>query len=77
VHTAGDCWLKFTEVPERVEINQRGANDDPFDGFLNENKLTYKMRHVKAPEKVHWTSGVLLPEGWIPSNGTLGPRAKW
>jgi preprotein translocase subunit YajC len=77
VHTAGDCWLKFTEVPERVEVNQRGANDDPFDGFLNDNKLSYKMRHVKAPAKAHWTSGVLLPRGWIPSNGTLGPRAKW
>ena len=77
VHTAGDCWLKFTEVPENVEINQRGANDDPFEGFLNNNKLTYKMRHLKAPNKVHWTSGILLPPGWIPSNGTLGPRAKW
>ena len=77
VHTAGDCWLKFSEAPESVEVNQRGSNDDPFDGFLNSNKLPYKMRHAKAPEKAHWTSGVLLPKDWVPSNGTLGPRAKW
>jgi hypothetical protein len=28
-HHAGDCWLKFTEVPEAIQVNQRGSNDAP------------------------------------------------
>jgi len=39
--------------------------------------VTYRGRHAAAPQLAHWTSGVLLPRGAVPSNGTFGPRAMW
>jgi len=74
-HFAGDCWLKFSETPESVEVNQRGANDAV--GFTNDRAVSYAQRHAKMPNLVHWSSGVVLPPGVTPSGGTLGPRAKW
>ena len=73
-HFAGDCWLKFSETPENVEVNQRGANDAP--GFVNKDGKTFAERHANAPKLVHWSSGVLLPESMTASS-TLGPRATW
>lgn len=74
-HGAGDCWLKFTETPEAPQVNQRGANDAA--AFTNEAGVSYRDRHRDAPEQTHWTSGVVLPRGWVPSGGTYGPRARW
>lgn len=74
-HSPGDCWLKFSETPESVEVNQRGANDAS--GFVNKDGATFAQRHPKAPKMVHWTSGVLVPEGTEVTPGTLGPRATW
>ena len=74
-HGAGDCWLKFTETPEAPQVNQRGANDAA--AFTNEAGVSYRERHRDAPEQTHWTSGVVLPRGWVPSGGTYGPRARW
>eukprot|EP00195_Chlamydomonas_chlamydogama_P006959 CAMPEP_0202890758 /NCGR_PEP_ID=MMETSP1392-20130828/1065_1 /ASSEMBLY_ACC=CAM_ASM_000868 /TAXON_ID=225041 /ORGANISM="Chlamydomonas chlamydogama, Strain SAG 11-48b" /LENGTH=281 /DNA_ID=CAMNT_0049574389 /DNA_START=136 /DNA_END=978 /DNA_ORIENTATION=- len=62
-HTKGDCWLKFTEGPVAPEVNMRG--DLPPD---------YRARHPTAPKTVQWVSGVLLPPGVKPTNGTFGPR---
>lgn len=73
-HGPGDCWLKFTETPESVQVNQRGANDA--EAFEVDGK-SYKRRHPRAPPQTQWTSGVVLPVGWTPSNGTFGPRARW
>uniref|UniRef100_A0A7S0SFP9 Apple domain-containing protein n=1 Tax=Mantoniella antarctica TaxID=81844 RepID=A0A7S0SFP9_9CHLO len=73
-HHAGDCWLKFTEVPEAIQVNQRGGNDAL---EMSRGGTPYNIRHPNAPAAVHWTSGVLLPAGWTPSNGTYGPRATW
>ena len=73
-HGPGDCWLKFTETPENIEVNQRGANDAP--GTVKDG-VRYKQRHSNAPKLAQWTSGVMLPPEWTPSNGTYGPRATW
>ena len=73
-HHAGDCWLKFTEVPESIQVNQRGGNTAP---ETRRGGVAYRDRHANAPELAHWVSGVLLPPGWTPSNGTYGPRATW
>lgn len=73
-HGPGDCWLKFTEVPESVQVNQRGRNNA---GFFTVNGRAYSERHPNAPSETHWISGVVLPIGWTPGNGTFGPRAKW
>ena len=73
-HGAGDCWLKFTETPESPQVNQRGANDDR---RMDARGTTYRSRHPDAPATSHWTSGVMLPPGQTPSNGTFGPRATW
>ena len=73
-HFPGDCWLKFSETPENVEVNQRGANDAP--GFVRDGK-TFAQRHPNAPNLTHWTSGVLLPPDVENTPGTLGPRAQW
>lgn len=70
-HRAGDCWLKFTEAPEAVQVNQRGNNDAP---ETARGGGSYRARHPDSPPAAHWTSGVLLPPGWTPSNGTYGPR---
>mmetsp|Transcript_16133 Transcript_16133/g.22284 ORF Transcript_16133/g.22284 Transcript_16133/m.22284 type:complete len:350 (-) Transcript_16133:166-1215(-) len=72
-HHGGDCWLKFTEVPEAPEVNQRGLMDQP--GTVK-NGHPFHSRH-KAPPVVQWVAGVLLPPGVKPSNGTWGPRAQW
>lgn len=74
-HYPGDCWLKFSETPENVEVNQRGANDAA--GFTNAAGRTYRERHPDAPALTHWTSGVMLPPGVKNTGGTLGPRATW
>ncbi len=37
----------------------------------------YRARHNTAPARVQWISGVLLPPGVEPTNGTFGPRWKW
>lgn len=74
-HYPGDCWLKFSETPENVEVNQRGANDAK--GFTNAAGRTYRERHPDAPALTHWTSGVMLPPGVKNTGGTLGPRAMW
>jgi hypothetical protein len=79
-HTGGDCWLKFTECPENVEVNARGAMDDP---ATWRNGVEFYERHPRAlllgggVKMVPWVSGVLLPPGALPGNGTWGPRAKW
>lgn len=75
MHTGGDCWLKFTEVPEAPEVNARGAMADP---ATFKNGVAYNDRHPAANKPlVPWTSGVLLPPGASPGNGTWGPRALW
>ena len=73
-HTGGDCWLKFTEVPEQPEVNARGAMADP--ATAREGRA-YHARHAGAEATVPWVSGVLLPPGATPGNGTWGPRALW
>lgn len=73
-HTGGDCWLKFTEVPEAVEVNARGTMEDP---ATTRDGVTFKTRHKDAHDIVPWVSGVLLPAGVVPTNGTWGPRAQW
>lgn len=73
-HTGGDCWLKFTEVPEQVQVNARGAMDDV--ATAREGRA-FHDRHPAAEPLVPWVSGVLLPPGATPGNGTWGPRALW
>jgi len=74
-HTGGDCWLKFTEVPESPEVNARGAM---LEEATWKNGVAYSVRHPAANKPlVPWVSGVLLPPGQTPGNGTWGPRALW
>ncbi len=73
-HSGGDCWLKFTEAPENVEVNARGEMTDP---ATWRNGVSFNERHAAATPSVPWVSGVLLPPGATPGNGTWGPRAKW
>lgn len=73
-HSAGDCWLKFTEVPEQPEVNARGEMDD---GATLRDGRRYRQRHADAQSPVPWVSGVLLEPGQTPGNGTWGPRAQW
>jgi len=73
-HTAGDCWLKFTEAPEAPEVNARGAMED---AATVRGGVSYSARHASFAAPVPWTSGVLLPPGRRPGNGTWGPRALW
>lgn len=66
-HTRGDCWLKFTELPETPEVNMR---------------LPMLPRYVKRHSRelsrgVPWTAGVLVEPGVKVTNGTWGPRAYW
>ena len=66
-HSFGDCWLKFSELPESPEVNMRTP-------MLR----TYMQRHRKEMAAgFPWVSGVLLPEGVELTNGTWGPRAYW
>lgn len=66
IHTKGDCWLKFTEVPNIPEVNMRGSIS-----------WTVKSRHRNAPDFVPWVSGVLLLPGMHMTNGTWSPRVEW
>lgn len=65
-HHKGNCWLKFTEGPVAPEVNMRG-----------DIAPETRKRHPTAPASVQWISGVLLPPGIKPTNGTWGPRYKW
>ena len=65
-HTRGDCWLKFSEVPHRPEVNMRSENSEVF-----------RERHPAAPERVEWVAGAVLPRGVGLENGTWSPRAAW
>ncbi|DBA76497.1 TPA: hypothetical protein ACH3X2_008559 [Trebouxia sp. C0005] len=65
-HSFGDCWLKFSEGPLNPEVNMRGVLSDD-----------YRIRHPNAPKMVQWHSGVVLPIGLKPSNGTYSPRFSW
>lgn len=65
-HSFGDCWLKFTEGPLNPEVNMRGLLPDD-----------YRIRHPTAPKMVPWHTGVVLPIGLRPSNGTYSPRFYW
>eukprot|EP00958_Prasinococcus_capsulatus_P013132 scaffold1328_cov394-Prasinococcus_capsulatus_cf.AAC.18 len=59
-------WLKYQEDPTNPQINMQGSYDEK-----------YHRRHPKAPEKVDWTGGIVVPEGVAVSNGTWSPRANW
>eukprot|EP00798_Chlamydomonas_sp_ICE-L_P002395 gene2395-8703_t len=50
------------EGPASPEVNYRGTLPD-----------SYRKRHPTAPDAVQWVSGVLLPAGIKPTNGTYGP----
>lgn len=65
-HTAGDCWLKFTEAPAAPEVNMRGQRP-----------LSLLERHPNAPLLSQWVSGVLLPPGVRLTNGSWSPRYGW
>ncbi len=65
-HTRGDCWLKFSEVPQSPEVNMRANYSEEF-----------RRRHPSAPEQVGWTAGAVLPRGIALENGTWSPRAAW
>lgn len=69
-HTRHNCWLKFSELPESPEVNQRGVMAEH--GFAQ-----YRTRHKDAPEVTQWVSGTVLPKGLAMTNGTWGPRANW
>ena len=81
-HTPGDCWLKFTEVPECPEVNARGDMTAEHAGPETVvNGRAYNQRYPEL-DRLHgglvpWVSGVLLPPGHVPCNGTWGPRVKW
>jgi hypothetical protein len=49
-----------------MQLNMRG--DLPRD---------YTARHPKAPGRVQWVAGVLLPPGVQYTNGTWSPRWSW
>jgi hypothetical protein len=65
-HTRGDCWLKWTEAAAAPEINFRGGLPP-----------TFRARHPKAPARVEWHAGVLLPPGVEYTNGSFSPRYYW
>eukprot|EP01060_Flectonema_neradi_P002837 TRINITY_DN11785_c0_g1_i1.p1 TRINITY_DN11785_c0_g1~~TRINITY_DN11785_c0_g1_i1.p1 ORF type:complete len:475 (+),score=66.64 TRINITY_DN11785_c0_g1_i1:101-1525(+) len=65
-HTAGDCWLRFTEHPQSPEINMRGLLDAGF-----------RKRHPTSPELTTWVSGVVLLPNTPITAGVWGPRALW
>jgi len=55
-------------------VNARGVMDDP---ATHRDGRAYHARHAGAEASVPWVSGVLLPPGATPGNGTWGPRALW
>ena len=66
-HSRGDCWLKFSENPEAVEVNMR----EPM-------LASFMRRHKREmADGVPWVSGALLLPGVARTNGTWGPRAFW
>jgi hypothetical protein len=66
-HSFGDCWLKFSELPEAPEVNMR----EPM-------RRAFLRRHRKEmADGVPWVSGALLLPGTAFTNGTWGPRAYW
>lgn len=68
-HSFGDCWLKFSELPEAPEVNWR----DP-----SRMRPAYLRRHKKeVSDGCPWVSGALLPQEVPMGNGTWGPRAYW
>ena len=67
-HSFGDCWLKFTELPEAPEVNMRSPGMRP--SFIQRHR-----RQLAAG--VSWYSGALLPPGVNMTTGTWGPRAFW
>lgn len=67
-HSFGDCWLKFSELPELPEVNQRSLGMRP--SFLRRHK-------AEMAGGCSWVSGALLPAGVAMTNGTWGPRAFW
>ena len=67
-HSFGDCWLKFSELPEAPEVNQRTPGMRP----------AFMRRHRRdMANGTTWVSGALLPPGVAFTNGTWGPRAYW
>ena len=67
-HSFGDCWLKFSEMPEAPEVNQRTPNM----------RAAFMRRHRKQMVNgTTWHSGALLAPGVTFTNGTWGPRAYW
>ena len=65
-HTAGDCWLRFTEHPQLPEVNMRGVQSAAF-----------RKRHPSSPEITPWISGVVLLPNTPISSGVWGPRSNW
>ena len=59
-------WLKHQEDPTNPQVNMQGTYDEK-----------YHKRHPRAPEKVDWTGGIVVPKGVVVSNGTWSPRANW
>lgn len=68
-HSLGDCWLKFSERPEAVEVNMRGPRGMPA-GFLRRHRR-------ELADGIPWVSGVLVAPGVAVTNGSWGPRAFW
>ncbi|KAG8457082.1 hypothetical protein KFE25_009842 [Diacronema lutheri] len=66
-HSFGDCWLKFSERPEAVEVNMR----------MPMSKAYMRRHRREMAGGVTWVSGVLLAPGTLMTNGTWGPRAFW
>ena len=66
-HSFGDCWLKFSELPEAPEVNMRHPMRTAF----------LKRHRTQMVAGVPWVSGALLPPGVPMTNGTWGPRAYW
>ena len=74
-HSFGDCWLKFTELPESPEVNQRTPSSSETSGEM---KPSFMRRHKnQMVGGCSWVSGALLAPGAKMTNGTWGPRAYW
>jgi len=66
-HHFGDCWLKFSELPQAPEVNMRMPLPP-----------RYTLRHRReVAAGIPWHAGVLLAPGTPFTNGTWGPRAYW
>ena len=65
-HTSGECWLKRQEAPSQPKVGDSGAY--PAEMRAAERAVwpwavETRIWPWPMPEHVHWTSGVLLPEG--------------